>query len=137
MSGTRTGGCLCGAIRVEADGQPLGRVECHCAQCRKIAGGGPALLVQFRDADFRVTKGAPQAHETFADSGAAVIRYFCTDCGTPICSRPTRFEGIVVLKAGVFDSAEEFAPDAVIWTSEAAPDALFSPGAPTYPKGSS
>jgi hypothetical protein len=43
MSGTRkryTGGCLCGALRYEADGEPLFAGHCYCADCRKAFGSG-------------------------------------------------------------------------------------------------
>ena len=35
-----TGGCLCGALRYEAVGEPLGSGHCYCADCRKASGSG-------------------------------------------------------------------------------------------------
>ncbi len=32
------GSCLCGAVRFEAHGDPLGVSVCHCGQCRKQSG---------------------------------------------------------------------------------------------------
>lgn len=49
-----TGGCLCGALRYEAQGEPTFAGFCFCADCRKASGGGsigfmgfPASAVRF------------------------------------------------------------------------------------------
>jgi hypothetical protein len=33
-----TGGCYCGAVRYETDGEPFHETICHCADCRRIVG---------------------------------------------------------------------------------------------------
>lgn len=40
MTGTLTGGCLCGAVRysLDADAEPLYSVICHCQNCKKSSG---------------------------------------------------------------------------------------------------
>jgi hypothetical protein len=43
MSGSQTrnsGGCLCGALRYEVEGEPLFAGYCYCADCRKGSGSG-------------------------------------------------------------------------------------------------
>lgn len=133
----REGGCLCGAVRIAVDGPIIGMLDCHCAACRKIAGGGPSHLVQVKEADFRVTKGAPKGYETLADSGAKVTRFFCADCGTPTHSLPSRFAGLCVLKAGVFDDDPGYAPEAAIWTGGAPVWSHIPDGLPRFERGSS
>ena len=38
MTSTRTSSCNCGAIRIEARGQPVRVGLCHCTTCRKESG---------------------------------------------------------------------------------------------------
>src|SRR6267142_4295768 len=50
MSGTTEqfeGGCLCGAIRFLATGQPKGVAWCHCQSCRKHSGAPVSVFVAF------------------------------------------------------------------------------------------
>ena len=35
-----TGGCMCGALRYEAFGQPTGSGHCYCVDCRRASGSG-------------------------------------------------------------------------------------------------
>jgi hypothetical protein len=35
-----SGGCLCGALRYEAEGEPTVMGHCYCADCRKVSGAG-------------------------------------------------------------------------------------------------
>lgn len=35
-----TGGCLCGAVRYQVEGEPLYAGFCYCVDCRKASGAG-------------------------------------------------------------------------------------------------
>jgi hypothetical protein len=41
------GGCLCGAVRFVASGQPKGVYWCHCQSCRKHSGAPVSVFVNF------------------------------------------------------------------------------------------
>jgi hypothetical protein len=45
-----TGGCLCGALRYEAVGEPLGSGHCYCGDCRKASGSGFVAFMGFKAA---------------------------------------------------------------------------------------
>jgi hypothetical protein len=60
MSGTTEqfeGGCLCGAVRFIATGQPKGVAWCHCQSCRKHSGAPVSVFVAFDRAAYSVIKG--------------------------------------------------------------------------------
>ena len=54
------GGCLCGAVRYEATGEPYNITHCHCADCRKSSGAPFVTWVSFRRHNFRFTHGTPR-----------------------------------------------------------------------------
>ena len=77
-----TGGCLCGAVRYQASGEPLLTRVCWCRLCQKIGAGSGTVNVGFNSAELRV-EGALTAYESTADSGTVLRRGFCPVCGTP------------------------------------------------------
>jgi hypothetical protein len=59
MSEQFEGGCLCGAVRFLATGQPKSVAWCHCQSCRKHSGAPVSVLVAFDRTAYAVTKGMP------------------------------------------------------------------------------
>ena len=44
---TMTGGCLCGSLRYEAEGEPSAIGKCYCTDCQKESGTGHMTFVAF------------------------------------------------------------------------------------------
>jgi hypothetical protein len=40
MNTSYTGGCACGAIRYEINGEPVVMLDCQCRQCQRDSGTG-------------------------------------------------------------------------------------------------
>ena len=51
------GGCYCGAIRYESEGEQQGSLQCHCRECQYITGGSPNLIMVVPEDGFKFTKG--------------------------------------------------------------------------------
>src|SRR5689334_20871404 len=85
MTSSASGGCLCGAVRYEADGPARARTLCHCVSCRRAAGAASVAWVVFGADGFRFTAGTPA---TFASS-PGVTRGFCRVCGTALTYQHT------------------------------------------------
>lgn len=77
---THAGGCLCGAIRFAARGEPDWVMHCHCASCRRQTASMLATFAGYTTQTFRFTHGEPGRFE----SSPGVVRKFCRDCGTPL-----------------------------------------------------
>ena len=72
-----TGGCLCGAVRYEINGDPVRVAHCHCDDCRKATGSSFATNAFFKEDDLVVLKGTTKTYMHTADSGNSMNKEFC------------------------------------------------------------
>jgi hypothetical protein len=77
---TRTGGCLCGAVRYALAGPLRQVVFCHCTQCRRSTGHFMAATAA-RHRDFRLLS---DAELRWYQSSDAARRGFCGRCGSTL-----------------------------------------------------
>ena len=80
---TRSGQCLCGAIRYQLSGEPKSVALCHCADCRRSAGAPVVAWAMFPEAALTLTQGTPKT----INSSATAMRSFCADCGSGLFYR--------------------------------------------------
>jgi hypothetical protein len=130
---TRTGGCACGAIRYEVEGEAMFQVACHCRACQYSTGGAPTLAMIFPKTALKVLKGEPRTYWSEGDSGAQVGRCFCEACGSPVFSEPPGGQ-IAVVKVGGLDDPSGFKIQGHIWTETAQPWHRFEPDAMQVPR---
>ena len=97
----RTGGCLCGAVRYEVEGEIAPIQLCHCGQCRKAQGGPFAANAPVSAAGFRLLRGAEALKEYRASPGKR--RVFCGACGGPIFSQRDETPETLRLRVGALD----------------------------------
>jgi len=126
-----TGRCLCGAVRVEIDAQPLGVRACWCTVCQQLAAGSATVNLVF-PAEAVAVDGEVRWYESIADSGNTMRRGFCPACGTPLFSRSEQRPTVIIVRAGVLDDPEIAAPEATIWTGSAPAWALIDPELPGH-----
>jgi hypothetical protein len=132
---TRTGGCLCGAVRYEVSADPIFQFACHCTDCQRSSGGSPSLGMAFPAPALRVTKGAVRSYESPGDSGQMVVRQFCETCGAPLFSAPSTTAGMIMVKIGSLDDPTGFAPQVDIYRGSARPWHAPVEGAAAFAKG--
>lgn len=73
------GKCFCGAVELEADGEPEAMGYCHCSSCRSWSAGPVNAFTLWKPANVRVTKGA-DAIGTYHKTDMSHRKY-CTKCG--------------------------------------------------------
>lgn len=97
---TRTGGCLCGAVRYEIVGPGPAVDLCHCSLCRRQGGHAQAAMTVARE-HFRwtVTDGL-----AWYRSSARGQRAFCRRCGSAL-SFEADGDAFVYPNAGSLDDA--------------------------------
>jgi hypothetical protein len=100
-----TGGCHCGAVRYEAEGEALTHALCHCSDCRRSAGAPMVGWTMYRLDAVKVTKGAVKVYAS-SEHGR---RHFCPDCGTGLFyTNVEMLPGIIDIQSATYDD-----PDAV------------------------
>ena len=75
-----TGGCLCGAVRYEANESLSEGVICHCRVCQRTTGSAFEAITRFPQTAFRFTKGEPKRYR----SSLIMEKCFCPHCGTTL-----------------------------------------------------
>jgi hypothetical protein len=90
-----TGGCHCGAVRYQADGEAITHALCHCTDCRRSAGAPMVGWTMYRLDAVKVTQHGR--------------RHFCPDCGTGLFyTNGNMLPGIIDIQSATYDD-----PDAV------------------------
>ncbi|MBL8492607.1 MAG: GFA family protein [Rhodocyclaceae bacterium] len=111
------GGCLCGAVRYRATGQPALVQACHCKTCQRRTGSAFALIAAFRTEQVEMLGADPAGFEHRSDeSGRWVRNHFCGRCGTTVLITLERNPGVSVLAVGTFDDPHWLKPQRHIWT---------------------
>lgn len=124
-------GCLCGQVRITIDAEPIAARECWCRLCQYLGGGSGLVNIGFPTEKMAIT-GTVRWHQSIADSGNAMDRGFCAECGTPLLSATKARPHLTFLRAGALDDPELMAPQAIIWTSAAPGWAQLNPDLPHY-----
>lgn len=113
-----TGKCLCGAISYELNSDPLMCVACHCKNCQRQAGSALSVIIGVT-VDSIAIQGEVKTYDDTGDSGAAVYRQFCPDCGSPVFTRLEGQKNMMFVKAGTLDDTSSLKPSFHCYTKSA------------------
>ncbi len=112
---TIAGGCHCGAIRYEVEGEAMTHALCHCTDCRRSAGAPMVAWTMYPQAALRVTQGEPQVYA----SSKHGRRAFCAACGTGLFYRnDENLPGIVDIQSATYDDPNAIPAQAHIQVAE-------------------
>jgi hypothetical protein len=103
------GGCLCGALRYEAAGEPLYAGHCYCADCRKASGAGFVPFMGFASSALRVS-GQTRTFKTKSARGTDAVRNFCPACGSLVFGGELGKDTEFTIYAGSLDDPSFFRP---------------------------
>jgi len=130
MSETRyTGGCLCGALRYEATGEPAYMGHCYCGDCRKASGSGFIPFMSFPATAIRFI-GTSKIFEAPALRGGVSTRNFCPTCSSLVFGGIIGESDAFTIYAGSLDDATLFKPTMAIF-NHGRPDWAILPSSVT------
>jgi len=130
-----TGGCLCGAVRYEYDGETGPANYCHCADCRRCTGSAFNIVVRIEARLFRLVSGNPTGFTKTGDSGNALTRHFCPECGSPLYTSSPRHPESYYLKAGCLDDPAVVRTTHQNWVTSRVPWASIASDLPGFSQG--
>jgi len=99
------GGCVCGAVRYVAHGDPERVTVCHCTWCQRRTGSAFGVEAVFKTEDVSLAGDALRTYRHVSDgSGRWLDQHFCSRCGTNIGMTLEAVPGIRTIAAGTFDN---------------------------------
>ena len=125
-----TGGCFCGTVRFEVEGDPSHETYCHCTESvAESPAHRPFAWVTFPAAGLRYTSGTPR---TFLSSDHG-HRFFCGDCGSPLAFRSDRSPAEIDIATCVLDDPTTLPPKDHTHAAFGLPWSEPSDGLPVFP----
>jgi hypothetical protein len=121
------GGCLCGALRYEALGEPLYAGHCYCTDCQKASGSGFIPFLGFSCGAVRFT-GESRPFVSKAAHGGDATRNFCAVCGSLVFGGERGTSDAFTIYAGSLHDKSLFQPKVAIFTRSRPAWAVIPPG---------
>ena len=113
------GSCLCGAVRFEVD-EPFERVvQCHCASCKKLSGGGGTTNGRAKRESIRIVAGEDVLRTFRPQEGTA--KTFCSACGSNLFGGGWPESPRVSVRLSAIDDPFDQKPSAHIFVRSVAP----------------
>ena len=135
---THEGGCLCGAVRYEVNGEPTWCGACHCKLCQRWTGTAFLIGAYFLDTQVTVKSGVLRQYEFTSDESGHWLRLeFCDQCGTTVTGTAESAPGQRWIAGGTFDDPNWLNVKMHIWTQSAHHSVFFPPDVATYPASQS
>ncbi len=126
-----TGGCLCGAVRYEANEPPIRVTICHCRMCQRSTGSAFMVTAGFPQTALRFTKGEPKLYR----SSSIKDKGFCADCGSLLVDQFLVHTGntnldMIWVQVGTLDHPEAVSIDSHTGVESQLPWVHFDDGLP-------
>jgi hypothetical protein len=125
------GGCLCGAVRYEAEGEPLYAGHCYCGDCRKASGSGFVPFMGFASGAVRFT-GLTRQFRSKSFRGNDAVRNSCPVCGSLVFGGEAGKDETHTIYAGSLDDPSCFQPKIAIFVRDRPAWAVIPVGLTTY-----
>jgi len=114
------GGCLCGKVRYSAKADPAFVGVCHCKNCQRFSGTAFASVVGLPKPALKL-QGELKTFTDRGDSGKAMLRRFCPECGSSVIEEAEAMPNMVMVLIGTLDDASWVKPTMEIYLDSAQP----------------
>ena len=97
------GGCLCGQVRYQVEGDPVLNGVCHCRYCQCRTGSAFGVNIYFHKDKVSVRSGKMKSFRFQTESDHYFLTEFCSNCGTTVFLKPELAGENIGIAAGTFD----------------------------------
>ena len=94
---------------------------CQCLRCQRQSGSAFLIAVVYPTDDVVFESGRLKTYTARDDSGAALHRHFCPDCGSAVMITLDRYPEIRSMMGGTLDDKSLLKPTFSLWCSSAQP----------------
>ena len=97
-----SGKCMCGAVKIELEGEPIAMMVCHCNVCRSWSASPVNGATLFNPSQFKITEG-----KNFIDSFSLTEghdRNWCNKCGGHLFTDHTNTYGIIDVYGSILEN---------------------------------
>ena len=115
MTETYTGGCACGAVRYEIEGEPIVMNDCQCRDCQRKSGTGHGSYLTFPRNGVKL-EGEAARGDIVGDSGNVKTRAFCPTCGSPVYMTFAAMPDVFTVHAASLDDPRRYQPQMVTYS---------------------
>ena len=116
-----TGGCLCGAVRYEAEGEADWTALCYCRDCQRTSGSGYVPVMGVKRSQVKIT-GEMSSFDTPAANGNIATRHFCPTCGSLVLGGHLEdADGVLSIYVGALDDPSVYRPQVAVFTRHRLP----------------
>ena len=129
-----TGGCMCGAVRVEVTKPLLGAAYCHCKRCQRRTGTAFSVTALTEPGSFRITEGEGSVG-TYDPGDGGWVKCFCKGCGGQLYTSNPDNPELIAVRMGSFDEDPGVRPSVHQFVDYAAPwYEIPDDGLPRFPE---
>lgn len=108
--------CSCGNLEIELSGDPKLVVACNCLSCQKRTGSVLGVSAYFDDDQILSRNGEAKNFIDVGESGRAVNKSFCPNCGTTVYWQAEFQPNRVGVAVGCFEDSKFPEPNVAAWT---------------------
>ena len=97
-----SGKCMCGAVKVEVEGEPIAMMVCHCNVCRSWSASPVNGATLFKPTQFKIIEG-----ENFLNSFSLTEghdRKWCNKCGGHLFTDHTNTYGVIDVYGSILEN---------------------------------
>ena len=136
MTALHQGGCACGAVRYQVQGEPEIAQICHCRYCQRRTGTAFGAVAYFDERNVTFLRGELRAYEHHSDETGRWLRMqFCPTCGTTVTHAVEIRPGLRAIAVGTLDDPEWPTIQRHIWVRSKRSWVSIPPGLTTFQQG--